>query len=64
MGQVQLTTHLLAGMLGIDGGAILGVLQSEGERLSGRFRVVVQSEQLPEVPQGMAPPIVELKDVQ
>lgn len=64
VGQIQLTTKLLAGMLGIDGGMILAVTQTAEERLTGAFRLIVQSESLAEVPEMTKPPIVALESVQ
>lgn len=64
VGQIQLTTKLLAGVLGIDGGLILAVTQTGDERLEGKFRIIVQSDKLAEVPEGATPPIIPLELVQ
>jgi hypothetical protein len=64
MGQVAITTKLLAGMLGLDGATILAVTQTADERLLGVFRVIVVSPKLSEVLEGAAPPIVALASVQ
>lgn len=64
VGQIQLTTKLLSGILGIDGGMILAVTQTAEERLLGTFRIIVQSDSLEEVAELAKPPIVALAAVQ
>lgn len=62
IGVLTLTTHLLAGMLGIDG-EIVAIVQEGDERERGVFRAFVYSPRLKENPADAPAPDIDIEAV-